>query len=68
MRKIDEANLVLLILDESHASLLSDEHVRKITGALTEFYSRDYEVVIEIGQTLAETPAEEIERIKKARK
>ena len=36
--------------------------------ALREFYSQDYEIRVEIGQTLAETPAEEIESAKKARK
>ena len=29
LRTIDEDNSVVLILDERHASLLSDEHVRK---------------------------------------
>ena len=68
MRSIDEDNSVVLILDESRSSLLSEEHVRKITLALREFYSQDYEIRVEIGQTLAETPAEEIESVKNARK
>ena len=68
LRTIDEDNSVVLILDERHASLLSDEHVRKITLALTKFYSQDYKVLVELGQTLAETPAEEMESLKKAKK
>ena len=68
MRSIDEDNSVFLILDESRSSLLSEEHVRKITLALTAFYSQDYKIHVEIGQTLAGTPAEEIESIKQAKK
>ena len=68
MRSIDEDNSIVLFLDESHSSLLSEEHVRKITLALTDYYSRDYKIHVEIGQTLAETPAEEIESIKNAKK
>ena len=68
LRTIDEDNSVVLILDERHASLLSDEHVRKITLALTKFYSQDYKVLVELGKTLAETPAEEMESLKKAKK
>ena len=68
LRRVDEDNSVVLILDESHATLLSDEHLRKLTLALTEYYAEDCKVLIEIGPTLKETPAEEIESIKKARK
>ena len=42
--------------------------MRKINLALTEFYSQDYKIHVEIGQTLADTPAEEIESIKQAKK
>ena len=68
MKSIDENNLIVLVLDESHASLLSDEHLNKIGLALTEFYLQNYKVVIELGKTLAATPAEQIESIKKASK
>ena len=68
MRSIDEDNSIFLVLDESHSSLLSEDHVRKISLALTAFYSQDYKIHVEIGQTLAETPAEEIESVKNARK
>ncbi len=68
MRSIDEDNSIFLVLDESHSSLLSEDHVRKINLALTAFYSQDYKIHVEIGQTLAGTPAEEIESIKQAKK
>ncbi len=68
LRSVDEDNSAILVLDESHVSLLSDEHVKKIAVALTGFYAQDYKVVVEIGKTLAETPAEEMESIKKAKK
>ena len=68
MRGIDDDNSVVLILDKRHASLLSDEHVRKIALALTKFYSQDNRDLGELGQTVAETPAEELESVKKAKR
>ncbi len=68
MRSIDEDNSIFLVLNESHSSLLSEDHVRKINLALTAFYSQDYKIHVEIGPTLAGTPAEEIESIKQAKK
>ena len=53
-----EDDIVRLILDQSHARLMSEGPVQKIEMALTEFFGKSIKLRIQPGIVPAETPAQ----------
>ena len=54
-----EADRCLLQLAEHHASLWNASHEERIAAGLSELYGRPLKVVIEVGETKVETPAQQ---------
>lgn len=62
-----EAQTIYFVLDESQSAVFSEDLLPKIAQALSEFFSAELSVQIEIGVTNSETPASLSQRLKEER-
>ena len=64
--KADSEN-IYFVLDQSQSAVYSEELLPKISQSLSDYFSTDLTVHIEIGETRNETPALLSQRLKKER-
>ena len=59
---------IKLVLDTRHAALFNEEHGRRLEQALTDYFSRELKVTIELGVPPGETPSAHRVRIEDERR
>lgn len=62
-----EAQTIHFVLDESQSAVFSEDLLPKMAQALSEYFSAELTVQIEIGETNGETPASLSQRLKEER-